>query len=90
MLNKEFTLHSKYGFHLRPAQVMAEKLGAFASNVTMKKTDGSEADAKSLLGLMSLGLDDGQAVEVTVGGEDEQSAMQAVEELFRTNFRECE
>lgn len=88
MLNKEFTLHSKYGFHLRPAQVMAEKMGAFVSDVTVKKSDGIEADAKSLLGLMSLGLNNGQTVEVTVGGEDEQSAMQAVEELFRTNFGE--
>lgn len=78
----------KYGFHLRPAQVMAEKMGAFVSDVAVKKSDGIEADAKSLLGLMSLGLNNGQTVEVTVGGEDEQSAMQAVEELFRTNFGE--
>jgi phosphocarrier protein HPr len=88
MLNKEFTLHSKHGFHLRPAQVMAERLGVFTSDIIVKKKDGTEADARSLLGLMSLGLNDGQTVQVTVGGEDEQSAMQAVEELFRTNFGE--
>ena len=69
-------------------QVMAERLGVFTSNIIVKKNDGTEADARSLLGLMSLGLNDGQTVQVTVGGEDEQSAMQAVEELFRTNFGE--
>lgn len=88
MLSKEFTLHSQYGFHLRPAQVMVERMGVFASDVKVKKLEGSEADAKSLLGLMSLGLDDGQTVRVTAAGEDEAAAMRAVEELFQTNFGE--
>lgn len=88
MLSKEFTLHSQYGFHLRPAQVMVEKMGVFASDVKVKKPDGAEADAKSLLNLMSLGLNDGQTVQVTVSGSDEEAGMQAIEELFRTNFHD--
>ncbi|HCM24210.1 MAG TPA: HPr family phosphocarrier protein, partial [Ruminococcaceae bacterium] len=37
MLKEEFTLHSQYGFHLRPAQVMVEKMSAFTSKVQVKK-----------------------------------------------------
>lgn len=88
MLSKEFILHSPYGFHLRPSQIMVEKMGAFVSNVKVKRADGTEADAKSLLGLMSLGLNDGQTVQVTISGNDEEAALRAVEDLFRTGFGE--
>lgn len=88
MLSQDFTINSQYGFHLRPAQVMVEKMSPFACEVKVKKDDGSEADAKSLLGLMSLGLNNGQAVQVETSGEDEEEAMSAIEELFRTNFGE--
>ncbi|MVB09977.1 Phosphocarrier protein HPr [Caprobacter fermentans] len=88
MLSKEFTINSQYGFHLRPAQVMVEKMTPFESEVKMKKEDGTEADAKSLLGLMSLGLNDGQTVRIDINGNDELEAMEVVEELFRTNFGE--
>ncbi|HCA71562.1 MAG TPA: HPr family phosphocarrier protein [Ruminococcaceae bacterium] len=88
MLKEEFTLHSQYGFHLRPAQVMVEKMSAFTSKVQVKKTDGTEADAKSLLGLMSLGLNDGQTVEITIQGDDEEEAMKEMEKLFQSNFGE--
>lgn len=88
MVTRQFTIHSQYGFHLRPAQVMAEKMAPFESIVMLKKPDGTNADAKSLLGLMSLGLADGQTVKVEISGNDEEQAMAAMEELFRTNFGE--
>lgn len=88
MLSKEFVVSSRYGFHLRPAQVLAEKMTPFESQVAVRKQDGTKADAKSLLGLMSLGLTEGQTVTVEINGADEAQAMEMVEELFRTNFGE--
>ncbi|MCI1966954.1 MAG: HPr family phosphocarrier protein [Oscillospiraceae bacterium] len=88
MINKEFTIDGQYGFHLRPAQVMVEKMSPFTCDVKMKKEDGTEADAKSILGLMSLGLNNGQKVQMETNGADEKKAMATLEELFRTNFGE--
>ncbi|XOQ43639.1 MAG: Phosphocarrier protein HPr [Clostridium sp.] len=88
MLSKQFIINSKYGFHLRPAQVMVEKMTPFESEVKIKKEDGAEADGKSLLGLMSLGLNNGQTVTIEINGKDESAAMEVIEELFRTNFGE--
>lgn len=89
MLKKEFTVGCKQGFHLRPAQALMEAATAFSSTVMLQKngTD-TEVDAKSILGLMSLGLGYGQAVTITTNGSDEAEAMKAVGHLFETNFGE--
>ncbi len=89
MIRKEFVMRCQQGFHLRPAQVLMETATGFSSEIVLKKTDSDiEGDAKSILGLMSLGLENGESVSVTVTGEDEKAAMDAVEKLFETNFGE--
>lgn len=89
MLKKEFTINCAEGFHLRPAQVLMETATPLSSTIILKKvSDDEEADAKSILGLMSLGLEKGEKVIVEVEGSDEESAMKAVENLFDTNFGE--
>lgn len=89
MIRKEFVMRCQQGFHLRPAQVLMETATGFSSEIVLKKNDSDiEGDAKSILGLMSLGLENGESVSVTVTGEDEKAAMDAVEKLFETNFGE--
>jgi phosphotransferase system HPr (HPr) family protein len=88
MLSKEFAVNCKEGFHLRPAQVLVEKVTPFESSITIKKSEDEEADAKSILGMMSLGIEKGQTVVVEVNGADEDQTMNAVEELFKNNFDE--
>lgn len=88
MLSKEFTINCKEGFHLRPAQVLMEAAASFKSDIILRKTADEEVDAKSILGLMTLGLEEGQSVTVEVNGPDENEAMNALEELFNNNFGE--
>lgn len=88
MLNKKFVMGCATGFHLRPAQVMMEAMTPFAADVKMIKESREEADAKSILALMTLGIEHGEAVEVIADGADEAEAMAAVEKLFETNFGE--
>ena len=89
MLKKEFVMRCAQGFHLRPAQVLMETATKFTSKIILKKCGSEiETDAKSILGLMSLGLENGESVTVTVDGPDEQQAMGAVQKLFETNFGE--
>ncbi|HEX3039769.1 MAG TPA: HPr family phosphocarrier protein [Caproiciproducens sp.] len=88
MIRKTFVMNCKEGFHLRPAQVLTEKSVQFDSDITVKKSESEEADAKSILGLMSLGIETGESVEVEVSGPDENEAMDMVEQLFKSNFNE--
>jgi len=88
MLSKEFTINCNEGFHLRPAQVLMETSTPFQSEIILEKNADEEADAKSILGLMSLGLEKGEKVVLKISGPDENLAMKAVEELFNNNFGE--
>lgn len=88
MISKNFRIECAEGFHLRPAQVMMEAATPFASTILLKTDDGRETDAKSILGLMSLGLEKGSSVVIEINGADEEQAMQAMEQLFATNFGE--
>lgn len=89
MIKKEFTINCSEGFHLRPAQMLMEVATPLKSEIMLKKVaDDEEADAKSILGLMSLGLEKGEKVILEVSGEDEETAFKAVEELFINNFNE--
>jgi phosphotransferase system HPr (HPr) family protein len=60
----------------------------FQSEIILEKNADEEADAKSILGLMSLGLEKGEKVVLKISGPDENLAMKAVEELFNNNFGE--
>ena len=88
MINKQFVMNCNEGFHLRPAQVLMEKSTEFQSDIVLKKSDSEEADAKSILGLMSLGIEKGETVVVKISGSDEKKAMSAIEKLFANNFDE--
>ncbi|MCI1966901.1 MAG: HPr family phosphocarrier protein [Oscillospiraceae bacterium] len=89
MRNKMFVVNCKEGFHLRPAQILVERMMPFQSQIEIQKAGEEKADAKSILGLMSLGVQTGEKVNVLVDGPDEDQAMNAVEQLFAANFEEA-
>lgn len=75
------------GLHARPAAQFVQAAGKFKS--TIKLTMGArEANAKSILGVLSLGASKGAEVTLTVSGEDEQAAMDELVMLIRSNFGE--
>lgn len=88
MIRKIFVMNCKEGFHLRPSQVLMETATRFQSDIVLKKSNDEEANAKSILGLMSLGIEAGETVAVEINGSDETEAMETVEKLFNNNFNE--
>lgn len=89
MLQSSFQMNCKEGFHLRPSQVLVQALAPYQSAIRLIKSPDEVADAKSILGLMSLGIETGETVEVEADGPDEAEAMRTVAELFRNNFNEA-
>ena len=77
---------NKYGLHARASTLFVETASDFASNVYLSRPGGEEVDGKSVLGLLTLGVEDGQDLTVRVDGDDAENAMQALVELIEKDF----
>jgi len=76
------------GLHARPAAVFVREASGHSSKVTVRNlTQGTAwVDAKSILGVLTLGVDRGHEIEMQVEGPDEEQAAAALEALIRSNF----
>ena len=73
MRHETLTLTNELGLHARPATSLVRKASRFRSVIKIKCGD-KEADAKSILGLLSLGARKGSGIDITVSGPDEEEA----------------
>lgn len=71
--------------HARPAGLLVKEAAKFGSDITLTK-DGQTADAKRIFAVMGLGIKNGQTVTVTVNGNDEEAAADAVKDFLKTNM----
>ncbi|MDR2369475.1 MAG: HPr family phosphocarrier protein [Mycoplasmataceae bacterium] len=72
------------GLHARPASKIAGEATKYKSDVKIV-LDGREANAKSLINLMALGVKSNSRVEIVVKGLDEAQAIVAIEKVMRDN-----
>jgi phosphocarrier protein HPr len=75
------------GLHARPAAQFVQKAASFRSKVTII-ANGKVADAKSILSVMSMGLNYGAEITVTADGEDEKECLAALVAFIEGNFGE--
>ena len=87
MFTQEVTVNNEVGLHARPATYFIQKANEFKSGIWVEK-DERRVNAKSLLGLLSLGIVKGTAITLIADGPDEQEALAALEELVSGNFGE--
>lgn len=88
MVSREVTIINETGLHARPAQLFIQKANQFQSEIKVKKEDGSEGNAKSILSMMSLGLAKGSKITIEASGADEEQAVKALAELVEQGFGE--
>lgn len=81
MIQKEITVNLKQGLHARPATRFVKQAAAFSSQIQIIKKD-QKADAKSILGIMSMAVSRGETIMLTADGEDEQEAIKALEQIL--------
>ncbi|MFC5469564.1 HPr family phosphocarrier protein [Cohnella suwonensis] len=90
MHTREVTIRNASGFHIRPAQLFSEKASQFQSTILIKPEGTAiAADAKSILGLMTLGLDKGSVIAIEADGPDEAEAVAQLAELVLSGFGEA-
>jgi len=78
-------VHHEVGLHARPAAVFVKTAKGFVSDISVAKED-REVNAKSILSILTLGVNQGAEITIKAEGEDEQEAVRALQELVVSNF----
>ena len=87
MVAKEITVKNEVGLHARPATYFIQKANEFKSGIWVEKEE-RRVNAKSLLGVLSLGVVKGTTITVIADGADEAEAVEALATLIDNNFGE--
>ena len=91
MAERRLQVTSRLGLHARAAANLVRVASKFESSLTLQRLDGSaEADAKSILSILTLAASRGTDLKIIAHGDDEQDALDAIVGLFSRDFDETE
>jgi phosphocarrier protein len=82
MYNKEIIVRCESGLHNSQATYFVQKANEFESSIWLE-SDNRKMNAKSLLGIMSMGIVTGATVVLSASGADEENAVAALETLLQ-------
>ena len=86
-VKKDVLVQNQVGLHARPATFFIQKANEFKSSIWVEK-DERRVNAKSLLGVLSLGIVKGTTITLIADGSDEKEAVEALKELIDNGFGE--
>jgi len=72
-IEEEIVVNNRHGLHARPAAIFVQIANKFDSSVMLKK-DNEVVDGKSIIAILSLGVNTGSKVQLIIEGEDAQEA----------------
>ncbi len=81
----EVTVQNQVGLHARPATFFIQKANEFKSTIWVEKEE-RRVNAKSLLGVLSLGIVGGADIRIIADGADEVEAVEALVNLVKSGF----
>lgn len=87
MFVKEVVVQNQVGLHARPATFFIQKANEFKSSIWVER-DERRVNAKSLLGVLSLGIMGGTEIRIIAGGSDEKAAVEELVKLVESGFAE--
>ncbi len=87
MISKEVTVLNSVGLHARPATYFIQKANSYQSSLWVECGD-RRANAKSLLGILSLGITKGTRIRVIADGQDEADAIEGLSNLVLAGFND--
>ncbi|MBE6992715.1 MAG: HPr family phosphocarrier protein [Ruminococcaceae bacterium] len=87
MYIKEAVVNNQVGLHARPATFFIQKANEYKSSIWIEKEE-RRVNAKSLLGVLSLGIVKGTTITLIADGTDEETAVNALVDLISSNFSE--
>ena len=85
MTIRDVTITNNVGLHARPATFFVQKAHSYKSSVWVEK-DNRRVNAKSLLGVLSMGITKGMTISIIADGPDEKDALDGLAALITSNF----
>lgn len=87
MFSKEVMVNNQVGLYSRPATFFIQKANEFKSSIWVER-DERRVNAKSLLGVLSLGITKGTTIKISAEGSDAKEAVNSLVDLINSNFSE--
>ena len=87
MCVKDVVIQNQVGLHARPATFFIQKANEYKSSIWVEK-DERKVNAKSLLGVLSLGISKGTNITLIADGSDEEEAVRGLAELIDSDFKD--
>jgi len=81
VVEKNLVINNPHGLHARPASQFVQTAGRFLSGVTITKGDET-VDGKSIMGILSLGLECGTEIVLRIDGDDAEDAFSYLEKIL--------
>ena len=88
MISRNVTIKNTVGLHARPATFFIQKANSYKSSIWVEKED-CRVNAKSLLGVLSLGIVKDMTITLIADGSDEAAAVEGLAALIDSGFAEC-
>ena len=85
MISRNVTIQNSVGLHARPATFFIQKANSYNSSIWVEKED-RRVNAKSLLGVLSLGIVKGMTITLIADGTDEEEALAGLTDLIESGF----
>ncbi|MBI9107099.1 MAG: HPr family phosphocarrier protein [Spirochaetales bacterium] len=87
MQTQDVTIKNRAGIHARPAALIVQTANEYQSEIFLEK-DNNSINAKSIMGIITLGAGYNTILKVKTDGSDEENALQAIVKLFESRFEE--
>ena len=85
MISRSVTIKNSVGLHARPATFFIQKANSFKASIWVEKDD-CRVNAKSLLGVLSLGISQGTKITLIADGQDEAEAVAGIGDIVESGF----
>ncbi|WP_175639254.1 phosphocarrier protein HPr [Metabacillus schmidteae] len=82
MVEKVYKIISDSGIHARPATLLVNMVTPYSSDVLIEYK-GKQIDLKSILGVMSLGIPEGETIKIIAQGDDEEQVLANIDEMMK-------
>ena len=84
MMEKSITIKLENGLEARPVALLVQVASQYDSTIYLQCAD-KKVNAKSIMGMMSLSLSEGEEVTIFTEGEDEEKAAEGIKTFFMTS-----
>jgi len=81
-MEKTFKVTAESGIHARPATLLVNVAGKFNSDINLEY-NGKTVNLKSIMGVMSLGIQQGTEIKISANGEDAEQAIAAIDDTMK-------